>query len=46
MKPGNHGSTFGGNPLAMSGMQFLDIILEKGFLENVVKIGEYFEAQL
>ena len=47
MKPGNHGSTFGGNPLAMSvGNAVLDIILEKGFLENVIKIGEYFEAQL
>ena len=47
MKPGNHGSTFGGNPLAMSvGSAVLDIVLEKGFLENVVKIGEYFEAQL
>ncbi|MCI5054435.1 MAG: aspartate aminotransferase family protein [Pelagibacteraceae bacterium] len=47
MKPGNHGSTFGGNPLAMSvGNAVLDIILEKGFLENVVKIGEYFQAQL
>lgn len=47
MKPGNHGSTFGGNPLAMSvGNAVLDIILEKEFLENVVKIGEYFEAQL
>merc|ERR1711998_546163 len=46
MKPGNHGSTFGGNPLAMSvGNAVLDIILEKGFLENVVKIGKYFEAQ-
>ena len=42
MKPGNHGSTFGGNPLAMSvGNAVLDIILEKGFLENVVKIGKY-----
>ena len=47
MKPGNHGSTFGGNPLAMSvGNAVLDIVLEKGFLENVIKIGEYFEAQL
>ena len=47
MNPGNHGSTFGGNPLAMSvGNAVLDIVLEKGFLENVVKIGEYFEAQL
>ena len=47
MRPGNHGSTFGGNPLAMSvGNAVLDIILKKGFLENVIKIGEYFEAQL
>ena len=47
MKPGTHGSTFGGNPLAMSvGNAVLDIILEKGFLENVVSVGHYFEQQL
>ena len=47
MKPGSHGSTFGGNPLAMSvGNAVLDIILEKGFLSNVIKQGEYFQSQL
>ncbi len=47
MKPGTHGSTFGGNPLAMSvGNAVLDVILKKGFLENVEKIGSYFEKQL
>jgi len=47
MKPGTHGSTFGGNPLAMSiGNAVLDIILEKGFLEKVQEIGSYFEEQL
>ena len=43
MKPGTHGSTFGGNPLAMSiGNAVLDIILKKGFLENVQEVGSYF----
>jgi len=47
MKPGTHGSTFGGNPLAMSiGNAVLDIILKKGFLENVQKVGKYFENHL
>ena len=47
MKPGSHGSTFGGNPLAMSiGNAVLDIIFEKNFLENVTSQGDYFEKQL
>jgi len=47
MKPGSHGSTFGGNPLAMSiGNAVLDIIFEKNFLDNVVTQGNYFEKQL
>ena len=47
MKPGSHGSTFGGNPLAMSiGNAVLDIIFEKNFLENVISQGNYFEKQL
>ena len=47
MKPGSHGSTFGGNPLAMSvGNAVLDIILQKGFLSNVITLGEYFEGEL
>jgi acetylornithine/N-succinyldiaminopimelate aminotransferase len=36
MTPGTHGTTFGGNPLAMAvGNGVLDIILEDGFLEHV-----------
>ena len=47
MIPGTHGSTFGGNPLAMSvGNAVLDIILKKGFLKNVQKISSYFNSEL
>ncbi len=47
MTPGTHGSTFGGNPLAMSiGNAVLDIILEKDFLKNVKQKGEYFFSKL
>ena len=47
MKPGSHGSTFGGNPLAMSvGNAVLDQILKKGFLKNVQIISKYFHDEL
>tara|TARA_B100001559_G_C16485214_1_gene615702 strand:+ start:996 stop:2162 length:1167 start_codon:yes stop_codon:yes gene_type:complete len=47
MKPGTHGSTFGGNPLAMSvGNAVLDILLNKGFLSEVKKKGEFFQKEL
>jgi acetylornithine/N-succinyldiaminopimelate aminotransferase len=47
MKPGTHGSTFGGNPLAMSaGNAVMDIIFKKGFLSNVAKNGKYFLKEL
>ncbi|MEW7007125.1 aspartate aminotransferase family protein [Lentilitoribacter sp. EG35] len=37
MVPGTHGTTFGGNPLAMSvGNAVLDVVLEDGFLDNVI----------
>ncbi len=43
MVPGTHGSTFGGNPLAMSvGNAVLDIVLKKKFLKNVEKSSNYF----
>ena len=43
MTLGTHGSTFGGNPLAMSiGNTVLDIIFGKDFLDNVKQKGEYF----
>ncbi len=38
MVPGTHGSTFGGNPLAMAvGNAVLDVVLEPGFLEGIVQ---------
>ena len=47
MLPGTHGSTFGGNPLAMSvGTAVLDVVLKKGFLENVTKVSKYFHLEL
>jgi acetylornithine/N-succinyldiaminopimelate aminotransferase len=47
MIPGTHGSTFGGNPLAMSiGNAVLDQIFKKGFLQNVKKNSEYFHFEL
>ena len=47
MAPGTHGTTFGGNPLAMSvGNAVLDVILEKKFLKNVEKISNYFHVEL
>ena len=47
MTAGTHGSTFGGNPLAMSvGNAVLDQIFKKGFLTNVKKISKYFHSEL
>jgi len=47
MTAGTHGSTFGGNPLAMSvGNAVLDQILKKGFLSNVKKLSKYFHSEL
>ena len=47
MIPGTHGSTFGGNPLAMSvGNAVIDQILKKGFLINVKKLSSYFHSEL
>ena len=47
MTPGTHGSTFGGNPLAMAvGNAVLDIIFEKNFLKNVKQKGKYFDQGL
>ena len=47
MKPGTHGSTFGGNPLAMSvGNAVVETLFKKGFLNNVRKNGKYFHQHL
>ena len=45
--PGNHGSTFGGNPLAMrAGVETLRIMEEDGLLANASTIGEHLRAAL
>ena len=47
MTPGSHGTTFGGNPLAMSvGNAVLDVIFKKGFLRNVQQTSKYFHNEL
>ncbi len=40
LQPGNHGTTFGGNPLAMrAGLETLRIMEEDGLLENAARVG-------
>ena len=40
LKPGNHGSTFGGNPLAMTAVvTTIDTVKEEGLLANAAKVG-------
>ena len=46
-KPGDHASTFGGNPLATAaGVAALSAILEEGMLENCQTVGDYFLTRL
>ena len=46
-QPGNHGSTFGGNPLAMrAGIETIRIMEEEGLLANAVKVGDHIRATL
>ena len=47
MTPGTHGSTFGGNPLAMAvGNSVMDIVSSKKLLNNVKKSSKYFFSKL
>jgi acetylornithine/N-succinyldiaminopimelate aminotransferase len=47
MIPGSHGSTFGGNPLAMAvGNAVLDVVLAPGFLDEVKRKGLLFKQRL
>ncbi|MDD2609054.1 MAG: aspartate aminotransferase family protein [Giesbergeria sp.] len=47
LQPGNHGSTFGGNPLAMrAGLETLRIIEEDALLDNAAKVGAYLKEGL
>ncbi len=45
--PGNHASTFGGNPLACAaGIAVIKEILSNGFLEHVIQMGSYLRTRL
>jgi acetylornithine/N-succinyldiaminopimelate aminotransferase len=45
--PGNHGTTFGGNPLAMrAGVETLRIVEEEGLLSNAASVGAHLTAAL
>jgi acetylornithine/N-succinyldiaminopimelate aminotransferase len=47
MTVGTHGTTYGGNPLAMAiGNEAIDMILEPGFLDHVGKVANYLHQQL
>ena len=47
MVPGTHGSTYGGNPLAMAAANaVLDIMLEPNFLDSVQEKGDYLKKEL
>ncbi len=47
MTAGTHGSTYGGNPLAMAvGNAVLDVMTQPDFLPHVTRLGDYFEHVL
>src|SRR5436305_5012627 len=47
MVPGTHGSTFGGNPLAVAcGNAVLDVMLEPGFFERAQRMGQLLWSRL
>jgi acetylornithine/N-succinyldiaminopimelate aminotransferase len=47
MTAGSHGSTYGGNPLAMAvGNAVLDVVLDEGFLDHVRRMGTAFQQRL
>jgi len=47
LQPGNHGTTFGGNPLAMrAGVETLRLMEEEGLLANAAQVGAELKAAL
>lgn len=46
-QPGNHGTTFGGNPLAMrAGVETIRIMEEEGLLDNAARVGAHLKGAL
>jgi ornithine--oxo-acid transaminase len=46
-QPGDHGSTFGGNPMACAvGSAALDVIIDENLVENAARMGAYFTSKL
>lgn len=47
LQPGNHGSTFGGNPLAMrAGVETIRIMEQDGLLDNAARVGAHLRESL
>ena len=47
LRPGEHGSTFGGNPLAAAvARTALEVLIDEGMIDNSAKLGDYFLEQL
>jgi ornithine--oxo-acid transaminase len=47
IQPGNHGSTFGGNPIAAAvAIAALEVVQEEGLAENAERLGQLFRAEL
>ncbi|WP_291965487.1 ornithine--oxo-acid transaminase [Maribacter sp.] len=47
IRPGNHGSTFGGNPIAAAvGMAALEVVKDEELADNAFELGELFRAEL
>jgi ornithine--oxo-acid transaminase len=47
IKPGEHGSTYGGNPLACKiAIASLEVLKEENLAENAAKLGEYFRETI
>jgi ornithine--oxo-acid transaminase len=47
LKPGEHGSTFGGNPLACAvARAALKVLVEEGMIENAARVGDRLHARL
>ena len=47
IKPGNHGSTFGGNPVAAAvAMAALEVVRDEGLAENAERLGRLFRSEI